>query len=98
MKKVLFISFFLLGGFSAFAQTTGTTETTKPEVKKEEAVKPESGNEKKEVIKTVPATKGNNEKPRRVEKPAKRGARPSEVRPARSPRPVIRNGRPGRGR
>lgn len=95
MKQVLLIPFFLVLGASAFAQTSQTPE---PEKEKEEVVSPESKEVKKEVVKSVPATKGNNAKPERVDRPNKNGARPSEVRPARSPRPVNRNSRPGRGR
>lgn len=94
MKKVLFISFFLFLGASVYAQTA---ETTKPAVKKEEVGNSETKEAKKEVVKTVPASKENNASPRRVDKPAKKGARPSELRPARNPRPVNRNNRPGRG-
>lgn len=91
MKYLLLIPFFLFLAVSALAQSSETPEAKE---KKEEVGKPEP---KKEEVKAVPASKGNNAKPQRVERPNKKGARP-DVRPARSPRPVNRTNRPGRGR
>ena len=93
MKKALLILAISLSGSVAFAQGTAPKEpeAAKP-VEKQEVPAPA-----KPEVKAVPQTK-STAKPERVVTNKPDAAKPAVNRPGRSPRPMARPVRPGRGR